>query len=123
MLQYWGGVLKKKFVKFVVQDLTSGGIDWQREKWKSGFGSKFIRQGEKNAVKYISSDEVTGEPLEGNGDFHHKNKKTIYTDPVQRLNPNKGILVNKQTHRDIHKNNINNEEDLNKYIKERRESK
>lgn len=25
LLQYWGGVLKKKFVKFVVQDLTSGG--------------------------------------------------------------------------------------------------
>lgn len=25
MLQYWGGALKKKFVKFVVQDLTSGG--------------------------------------------------------------------------------------------------
>lgn len=51
--------------------------------------------------------------MEGNGDFHHKNKKTIYTDPVQRLYPNKGILVNKQTHRDIHNNNINNEEDLN----------
>ena len=32
------------------------GIDWQREKWKSGFGSKFIRQGEKNAVKY--ADEI-----------------------------------------------------------------
>jgi glycosyltransferase involved in cell wall biosynthesis len=44
------------FVKKVVQDLTSGGIDWQREKWQSGFGSKFIRQGEKNAVKY--ADEV-----------------------------------------------------------------
>ena len=44
------------FVKKVVQDLTSGGIDWQREKWKSGFGSKFIRQGEKNAVKY--ADEI-----------------------------------------------------------------
>ena len=25
LLQCWGGVLKKKFVKFVVQDLTSGG--------------------------------------------------------------------------------------------------
>ena len=25
LLQYWGGALKKKFVKFVVQDLTSGG--------------------------------------------------------------------------------------------------
>lgn len=44
-------------MKFVVQDLTSGGIDWQREKWKSGFGSKFIRQGEKNAVKY--ADEIS----------------------------------------------------------------
>lgn len=43
-------------MKKVVQDLTSGGIDWQREKWKSGFGSKFIRQGEKNAVKY--ADEI-----------------------------------------------------------------
>ena len=36
--------------------MTSAGIDWQREKWKSGFGSKYIRQGEKNAVKY--ADEV-----------------------------------------------------------------
>ena len=92
-------------------------------------GKDFAKKKEKNLGKTrkkennISSDEVTGEPMEGNGDFHHKNKKTIYTDPVQRLNPNKGILVNKQTHRDIHKNNINNEEDLNKYIKERRESK
>ena len=43
-------------MKKVVQDLTSGGIDWQREKWKSGFGSKYIRQGEKNAVKY--ADEI-----------------------------------------------------------------
>lgn len=44
------------FVKNVVQDLTSAGIDWQREKWQSGLGSKFIHQGEKNAVKY--ADEV-----------------------------------------------------------------
>lgn len=43
-------------MKFVVQDLTSGGLDWAREKWKFGVGSKFIRQGEKNAVKY--ADEI-----------------------------------------------------------------
>jgi len=43
-------------VKKVVQDLTSAGIDWQREKWQSGLGSKFIHQGEKNAAKY--ADEV-----------------------------------------------------------------
>ena len=36
--------------------VTIHGIDWKREKWKSGFGSKFIRQGEKNAVKY--ADEI-----------------------------------------------------------------
>lgn len=36
--------------------ITVHGIDWQREKWKSGFGSKFIRQGEKHAVKY--ADEI-----------------------------------------------------------------
>lgn len=44
----------KMFGKRVV--VTVHGIDWQREKWKSGFGSKFIRQGEKNAVKY--ADEI-----------------------------------------------------------------
>ena len=46
--------LPKMFGKKVV--VTVHGIDWQREKWKSGFGSKFIRQGEKNAVKY--ADEI-----------------------------------------------------------------
>ena len=35
LLQYWGGVLKKKFVKFVVQDLTSGGHEWMRAKWSA----------------------------------------------------------------------------------------
>ena len=46
--------LPKAFGKRVI--VTIHGIDWQREKWKSGFGSKFIRQGEKNAVKY--ADEI-----------------------------------------------------------------
>lgn len=46
--------LPKIFKKKVV--VTIHGIDWQREKWQSGFGSKFIRQGEKNAVKY--ADEI-----------------------------------------------------------------
>lgn len=44
----------KMFGKRVV--VTIHGIDWQREKWKYGFASKFIRQGEKNAVKY--ADEI-----------------------------------------------------------------
>lgn len=44
--------LPRMFGKRVV--VTIHGIDWQREKWKSGFGSKFIRQGEKNAIKYAN---------------------------------------------------------------------
>lgn len=46
--------LPKLFGKKVV--VTIHGIDWQREKWKVGFGAKFIRQGEKNAIKY--ADEI-----------------------------------------------------------------
>ena len=46
--------LPKMFGKKVV--VTIHGIDWQREKWQSGLGSKFIHQGEKNAVKY--ADEI-----------------------------------------------------------------
>ena len=46
--------MPKLFGKRVI--VTIHGIDWQREKWRSGFGSKFIRQGEKNAVKY--ADEI-----------------------------------------------------------------
>lgn len=42
--------LPKLFGKKVI--VTIHGLDWQREKWKSGFGSKFIHQGEKNTVKY-----------------------------------------------------------------------
>ena len=46
--------LPKMFGKKVI--VTIHGLDWQREKWKSGFGSKFIHQGEKNAVRY--ADEI-----------------------------------------------------------------
>lgn len=46
--------LPKMFGKRVI--VTIHGIDWQREKWRSGYGSKVIRQGEKNAVKY--ADEI-----------------------------------------------------------------
>ena len=43
-------------MKNVVQDLTSAGLDWDREKRRGSVASKFIRGGEKNAVKY--ADEI-----------------------------------------------------------------
>lgn len=36
--------------------VTIHGLDWQREKWKNGFASKYIHLGEKMAVKY--ADEI-----------------------------------------------------------------
>ena len=32
--------------------VTVHGLDWQREKWKQGFGAKFIHAGEKMAVRF-----------------------------------------------------------------------
>lgn len=46
--------LPKLFGKKVISSIH--GLDWGREKWKMGLGSKFIKQGEKNAVKY--ADEI-----------------------------------------------------------------
>lgn len=46
--------IPKLFGKRVV--VTIHGLDWQREKWKDGFGSKYIHLGEKMAVKF--ADEI-----------------------------------------------------------------
>lgn len=36
--------------------VTIHGLDWQREKWKGGFGAKYIRAGEEMAVRF--ADEI-----------------------------------------------------------------
>ena len=46
--------LPKLFGKKVI--VTVHGLDWQREKWKNGFGAKYIRTGEKMAVRF--ADEI-----------------------------------------------------------------
>lgn len=46
--------LPKLFGKRVV--VTVHGLDWQREKWKSGMGAKYIHAGEKMAVRF--ADEI-----------------------------------------------------------------
>ena len=46
--------LPKLFGKRVV--VTVHGLDWQREKWKHSFGAKYIRMGEKMAVRF--ADEI-----------------------------------------------------------------
>ena len=46
--------LPKLFGKKVI--VTVHGLDWQREKWKDGFGSRYIRWGEQMAVRF--ADEI-----------------------------------------------------------------
>lgn len=46
--------LPKLFGKKVV--VTVHGLDWQREKWKGGFGARYIHLGEKMAVRF--ADEI-----------------------------------------------------------------
>ena len=46
--------LPKIFRKIVI--VTVHGLDWQREKWQGGFGSKYIHFGERMAVKW--ADEI-----------------------------------------------------------------
>ena len=46
--------IPKRLGKKVV--VTVHGLDWQREKWKQGFGAKYIRMGERMAVRF--ADEI-----------------------------------------------------------------
>lgn len=49
-------VLSKIFNRNLRICWTCHGLDWKREKWHGGIGAKFIKQGEKNIVRY--ADEI-----------------------------------------------------------------
>ena len=72
--------IPKLFGKRVIS--TIHGLDWAREKWKFGVGSKFIRQGEKNAVKYadeiiVLSKGVQKYFMETYGILHERERKAL----------------------------------------------
>ncbi len=54
--------LPKFFGKRVI--VTVHGLDWQREKWKSGFGARYIRRGEKMAVRFADEIIVLNQELQ-----------------------------------------------------------
>jgi hypothetical protein len=63
-------------------------------------------------------DEITGEELEKGYAFHHKNQKSLHTDPEKAVDSDEGILVNDSTHKDIHLKKIRDEKALEEYKKE-----
>lgn len=67
--------LLKLFGKRVV--VTVHGLDWQREKWSKGFASKYIKLGEKMAVKFADEIIVLSNRV---GDYFKEtyNRDTVY---------------------------------------------
>lgn len=66
--------------------VTIHGLDWSREKWKNGLGSWFIRQGERNAVKYADDIIVLSEGVQNY--FYKTYGKTTYFIPNGVNKPN-----------------------------------
>ncbi|VUX20016.1 glycosyltransferase family 4 protein [Blautia obeum] len=86
--------LPKLFGKRVV--VTIHGIDWQREKWQSGFGSKFIRQGEKNAVKYADEIIVLSKGVQNYFNDTYGRRTHFISNGVNRPKTRKADLITEQ---------------------------
>lgn len=87
--------LPKMFGKKVI--VTIHGLDWQREKWKSGFGSKFIHQGEKNAVKYADEIIVLSKGVQDYFQKEYGRKTVIIPNGVNRPEVVDDDLITKDT--------------------------
>ncbi|MDE1181505.1 hypothetical protein [Paraburkholderia sp.] len=72
----------------------------------------------KNA-RGISTDELTGEPLERGFAFHHANPKEIHTDPEDVLNPSKGRNLNQASHTEVHREKLFDEANFEAYKRKR----
>lgn len=57
-------------------------------------------------------DEITGRPLEKGAAFHHTNNKAIHNNPLDVIDPEQGINVNPETHKEIHKRGIMDKNEL-----------
>ena len=64
------------------------------------------------AERGADRDEITGEPLTERAAFHHLNVKEIHNNPLDVLDPEQGINVNDDTHKEIHKMGIMDEKSL-----------
>lgn len=65
----------------------------------------------------IYFDELTGEKLEKNAEFHHIREKGIEGNEKYQLNTKLGIIINQNIHKDITRKGIDNEKKLLVYCK------
>lgn len=60
-------------------------------------------------------DELSGEKLQSGAAFHHVNPREIHTDPEDALNPEKGRILNEDSHKEVHRVGINDERQFEAY--------
>lgn len=92
--------IPKLFGKKVI--VTVHGLDWKRAKWKNGLGAKFIKAGEKAAVKYSDAIIVLSK---GNQDYFSKQygrKTYLIPNGVNAPKTLEGSLIRKKW--DLQKN-------------------
>lgn len=83
--------LPKLFGKRVI--VTVHGLDWQREKWNAGIGSRFIRQGEKNAVKYADEIIVLSRSVQKYFQVTYERKTVFIPNGVSRPHIKEAALI------------------------------
>lgn len=67
----------------------------------------------------VEHDELNGEPLRPGAAFHHTNPKEIHTNPEDVLNPSKGRNLNLETHQEVHRMDLNDENQFEIYKSKR----
>jgi len=77
--------LPKLFGKHVV--VTVHGLDWQRAKWKNGFGAKYIRLGEKMAVRFANEIIVLSRNVQAYFHKQYKRDTVFIPNGVNRPQP------------------------------------
>lgn len=73
--------------------VTIHGLDWQREKWKNGFGSKYIYLGEKMAVKFADEIIVLSKGVQEYFQKTYGRKTLFIPNGVTRPVPRKAELI------------------------------
>lgn len=67
--------------------VTIHGLDWQRAKWKNGFGSKFIHFGERMAVRWASDIIVLSRSMQIYFWDHYERRTVLIPNGVPRFEP------------------------------------
>lgn len=83
--------IPKLFGKRVI--VTIHGLDWKRAKWKSGFGSKYIRKGEKNAAKYADEIIVLSKDVQDYFKKTYERETNLIPNGVNRANIREANLI------------------------------